>query len=170
MTDRVDVKLEGIDGLLALLQSLPAEMVSKRGGPVAAGLRKGARVIRAQEIDTLQRLIGESDESTGLLLKSIIVSRGKAPFGSKGERYLVRVKNRTYPGTGKSSGTRPVTTQQVAFLFEYGTEKQPPRSFIVSAFKARAREAMDVAIKETIRATERVVKRLARQNRTRSVG
>ncbi len=47
MADRTEVKISGIDGVLALLQQLPAEVVSKKGGPVKAALRKGARVILA---------------------------------------------------------------------------------------------------------------------------
>ena len=37
---KVEFKLQGVDGVLATLQSLPAEVVSKRGGPVKAALRK----------------------------------------------------------------------------------------------------------------------------------
>jgi HK97 gp10 family phage protein len=158
---RIDLQLTGADDILAKLKSLPAEMVSKRGGPVLAGLRKGARLIRNQAAENLQAQMS-GDESTGLLLKSLIVTRGKAPFGTKGERVLVRVKRRVYPGTGKGTGVRAVTTIAVAHLFEYGSKHQPPRSFIVSAFKARASEAISTAVKEVSRGIDRITKRMAK--------
>jgi hypothetical protein len=80
--------------------------VSKRGGPVLAGLRKGARLIRTQMVLNLHQHLAASPDTTGLLMKSVIVSRGKAPFGTKGERVLVRIKRRTYPGTGEGTGVR----------------------------------------------------------------
>ena len=43
---KVDVKLTGVAGVLKTLSSLPAEVVSKRGGPVKAALAKGARFLR----------------------------------------------------------------------------------------------------------------------------
>lgn len=123
---KVDVKLTGVDGVLKTLSSLPAEVVSKRGGPVKAALAKGARFLRDRERDNLRAVLEPGDESTGLLEQNIIASRGKAPIGSKGERYLVRIKRKTYPGrTGK-----PVTTLKSAQIKEYGSEKQPARSFI----------------------------------------
>jgi hypothetical protein len=46
-------KLHGFDGAYELLRSLPAEVVSKRGGPVKTGLRKGALVIHRQALANL---------------------------------------------------------------------------------------------------------------------
>src|SRR5690625_5245721 len=119
---RVDVDIHGIDGVLKTLESLPKEIVSKRGGPVARALAKGARLIRDEAKKNLRAQIAvNGDESTGLLEKNIIASRGKALRVGKGERYLVRVRRKTYPGR---SG-KPVTTRKTASLLEYGSEHQP---------------------------------------------
>ena len=42
----VALKERGIDEALALLKSLPPEVVSKSGGPVKTALRAGARVLQ----------------------------------------------------------------------------------------------------------------------------
>jgi hypothetical protein len=55
---KVEIQLTGLDGVLATLQSLPAEVVSKRGGPVKAALRKGALVILKAEKANLQAVMG----------------------------------------------------------------------------------------------------------------
>ena len=78
----VELKVTGLDGVLDMLKKLPPEIVSKRGGPVRAALRKGALVIQKQEKANLQAIIsGTNDEgerlSTGLLMDNVIVSRGK---------------------------------------------------------------------------------------------
>lgn len=158
----IDMKLSGADTVLVTLKSLPPTLVSKNGGPVLRGLRKGARVIRDQEVANLRNYIEGSELSTGLLIKSIVVSRGKAPIGGKGERVLVRIRRKTYPGTGRGTNAKAVTTTQVAFLFEYGSEKQPGRSFIVAAAKARATQAIAVATAEVVRAVNAIVRKLSR--------
>jgi HK97 gp10 family phage protein len=166
MADRTEVKITGIDGVLALLQQLPAEVVSKKGGPVKAALRKGARVILAAEQANLQMVTAnatdsEKRESTGLLAKSLIASRGKAPTDGNGERYLVRVKRRTYV---RKNG-KPVTTLKTAQILEYGSEKQPAEPWIRPAFKAKAREAIDVITTDLVKRLNAVVKKLAAANR-----
>ena len=100
---KVEMTLTGVDHIIDLLRSLPAEVVSKRGGPVKLALAKGARLIRDEAKRNLQQAIAENgDESTGLLLDNVVASRGKAIHGSNGERYLVRVRRKSYPDrTGK---------------------------------------------------------------------
>lgn len=166
---RTEVKLTGVDGVLDTLRSLPPEVVSKRGGPVKSALRKGALVILKQEKMNLQAVISNQTasgqkESTGLLLKNLIASRGKAPTGGKGERYLVRVKRKTYPREG---GGKPVTTLQTANLLEYGSSQQPAEPWIRPAFNAKAREAIDTTTAELVKGLDRVVKKLAQQNKGR---
>lgn len=162
---KIEMRLHGVDGILKTLQSLPAELVSKNGGPVKSALRKGAIVILKQERLNLQAVLSnqtasERSESTGLLLKNLIASRGKAPSTGKGERYLVRVKSRTYPGkTGK-----PTTTLKTAQLLEYGSSNQPAEPFIRPAFNAKAREAITTIEVELRKGIDRVVKKLAQQN------
>src|SRR5690606_29694739 len=95
---KAELGIRGIDGVLKTLNSLPAEVVSKRGGPVKLSLAKGARFLRDRYKERLRRAIhsGKTTRSTGELEKRVIASRGKKPFGTKGERYLVRIKKRDY--------------------------------------------------------------------------
>jgi HK97 gp10 family phage protein len=163
MVGRVDVKLTGVDNVLNLLQSLPKEVVSKRGGPVKAALRKGALVILKQEKANLQAVTANTNdegvrESTGFLLKNLIASRGKAPSGGNGERYLVRVKRKTYPGR---SG-KPVTTLKAAHLLEYGSSQQPAEPFIRPAFLSKAEQAIHTTTAELLKGIDRIVKKLSK--------
>lgn len=163
---KMEMELHGLNGVLETLKSLPAEVVSKRGGPVKSALRKGALVILKQEKLNLQAVTANTDfmrQSTGLLLKNLIASRGKAPTNGKGERYLVRVKRKTYARVGG----KPVTTLKTAHLLEYGSSKQPPEPFIRPAFQAKAAEAIRTVETELVKGIDRVVKKLAAQNRSK---
>lgn len=155
-----EVKIEGLEGVLKTLQSLPAEVVSKRGGPVKLALAKGARLIR----DEVRRNLGNvanGQESTGLLMKNIIASRGKKPLGTNGERYLVRVKRRTYP----DRQGKPVTTLKTAHLLEYGSSNQPATPFIRPAAAARAQQAIKVITDDLLKRVDKTVKTLAAKNK-----
>lgn len=147
------VKMRGLDGVLAMLERLPPEVVSKRGGPVLLALRKGGRVIQRAEQQNLDAGMVDDDdrESTGLLRENIVVSRGKAPTGSKGERVVVRIRRKTYPNR---SG-KPVTTHKTANIKEYGSSKQAPRSFIRKAFNEKAPEAIATVDRELVRDIDR---------------
>jgi len=156
----IEVNLQGVDGVLKTLQSLPAEVVSKRGGPVKLALAKGARLLRNEVKKNLQRNI-KTDDSTGLLGKNIISSRGKQPYGTKGERYLVRVKRKVY----SDKQGKPVTTLKTANIMEYGSNKQPAQPFIRPAAVSKATETISVVTKDLIRRIEKVTKDLARKNK-----
>jgi hypothetical protein len=166
----IEVKLTGIDGVLATLQSLPAEVVSKRGGPVKSALRKGALVILKAEKANLQAVMGhkvdgEERQSTGLVLKNLVVKRGKAPTSGKGERYITTVKRRVY---ARKSG-KPVTTTQNAARLEYGARggQQPAEPWIRPAVKARGAEAISTIERELVAGIDKVVAKLAAQNKGR---
>jgi HK97 gp10 family phage protein len=143
-----ELKITGLDGVLEMLLKMPPEIVSKRGGPVKTALRKGASVIAKQARANLravtnnQTASGEK-ESTGLLAKSIVVTRGKAPTTGNGERYLVRVKGKTYARKGKV-----VTTKKTAQLLEYGSSKQPAEPWLRPAFASKATEAINTVVRE----------------------
>jgi HK97 gp10 family phage protein len=157
---KVEMNLQGVDHVLTTLRSLPAEIVSKRGGPVKLALAKGARFLRDAEKANLRAVIRPEDESsTGLLEKNIIASRGKAPTGTKGERYLVRVKRGPYP---KREGERTVTTLKTANLMEYGSVHQPPRSFIRRTVAEKGAQAITVVTTELSRRIDLVIKKLAK--------
>lgn len=156
------VKLQGADEVLNMLRQLPAEVVSKRGGPVRAALRKGAKVIQVQEIANLNAATAGGDTSTGLLAKNVVVTRGKPPTDGKGERYLVRIKRVGYPdrSTGKGKKATGVTTLKSAQLLEYGSSHQPAEPFIRPAFKSKAVEAITTATASLVAAVDRIAKRL----------
>ncbi len=161
---KMEVKLTGADGIVNLLKSLPAEVVSKRGGPVKLALAKGARLLRDEARKNAAAAIAQGgDVSTGLLVPNIIASRGKAPTSGRGERYLVRVKRKTYPDrTGK-----PVTTHKTAHLLEYGSSHQPATPWLRPAVRAKGQQAVTVIVADLNRRIELTVKKLAAQNRGR---
>lgn len=165
---RVEMNLEGMDGVLATLKSLPPEIVSKRGGPVKLALAKGARLIRDEAIKNVKASIARNGgQSTGLLEKSIIASRGKAPIGGKGERYLVRVKGKAYDGQKLKKGTKSgkrVTTLQTANLLEYGSSHQPATPWLRPAVQNKGEQAINVITEDLKRRIDLVVKKLAQQN------
>lgn len=156
------VKLEGMDNVLDMLHQLPAEVVSKRGGPVRAALRKGAKVIQVQEIANLNAATANGSTSTGLLAKNVVVTRGKPPTDGKGERFLVRIKRKGYPNrsSGKGKKLAGVTTLKSAQLLEYGSSHQPAESFIRPAFKSKAAEAITTTTTSLAAAIDRIAQRL----------
>lgn len=176
---KAEMKLTGLDGVLDTLKSLPPEVVSKRGGPVKSALRKGALVILKQEKANLQAVTSNATESgkresTGFLLQNLIASRGKAPSSGKGERYLVRVRRKSYKRRAemaavgkKAKKAVSVTTLKTAQLLEYGSSHQPAEPWIRPAFHAKAGEAISTVETELVKAIDRVVKKLAAANKGR---
>lgn len=154
---RVEVKISGIDDTLRALKSLPTEIVSKRGGPVKLALAKGARFLRDEAKRNLEAAIAlNGDESSGLLLKSVIASRGKQAFGTKGERYLVRVKRKTYPDRdGKA-----VTTLQTANLLEYGSSNQPATPWLRPAVLSKGQQTINVVVTDLNRRIDLITRKL----------
>ena len=158
---KVEFDISGLNGVLETLKSLPAEVVSKRGGPVKLALAKGARLIRDEEKQRLAASIAvNGNESTGLLMQNIIASRGKTPSYGKGERYLVRIKRKTYPDKQGS----PVTTIKSAHLMEYGSEKQTAQPFIRPAFQSTAEDAIKIISDDLVDRVDKIVNKLAKQN------
>lgn len=163
---RVDVNLSGMDGVLKTLQSLPKEVVSKRGGPVKLALAKGARLIRDEAKKNLRTQIATGgDDSTGLLEKNVIASRGKPPNSGKGERYLVRVKRKTYPGRKVRSRDGVVTTRKTAMWKEYGTEDQTATPWLRPAVHTKGQTAINVITADLKRRIDIEVKKLAATNK-----
>lgn len=149
---RADLKISGIDNVLTMLQQLPREVVSKRGGPVKLALKKGAQFLRNKAATKLTVATANTDDegarhSTGFLLQNLITSRGKPPASGNGERYLVRVRRKSYPDrTGKST-----TTTENASRLEYGTEKQPAEPWIRPAFEENAQAAIDIITNDLLK-------------------
>lgn len=161
----MEMKLHGMEGVLDALRALPAEVVSKGGGPVKRALRKGALPILSQVQANLRQKLAEhragGDETTGLLLKAVRVTRGKPPLDQKGERYLVRFSRSRYP----DRKGKPVTTLKTAQIYEYGAEHQPARPFIRPAYLARGEEALQTIQRELLADIERIARRLAKPRR-----
>ncbi|WP_313319586.1 hypothetical protein [Stenotrophomonas sp.] len=151
------VEIKGADAVMSILRSLPAEVVSKKGGPVKLSLAKGARYLRDREREALRSVIEEGDQSTGLLEENIIASRGKAPTGGNGERYLVRIKRKMYPGRKGEQ----VSTLKSAQLKEYGSAHQPARSFIRRTVQTHAARTITIVVDDLKSRLDRVVRRLA---------
>ena len=166
---KTEMELHGIDGVLMMLQQMPPEIVSKRGGPVRAALRKAAVVIHKQELANLAAATAnatteERRTTSGLLSKNVVVTRGKEPTGTKGERYIVRVRRKAYPGRDGS----PTSTLQSAQLLEYGSSQQPAEPWIRPAFESKAREAIATAEVEIVKAVERAAKKYLKMTKTKA--
>lgn len=166
---RESVRIEGLAGVLEQLQALPAEIVSKAGGPVKLALKKAAELLRDEAKRNVRRIIdtpnaGGDDKSTGLLLLSIVSGRSKPPPGVKGERYAVRILSRQkYPETrGKG-----LTAVQIGRQLEFGTEKRPPIPWLRPAFDEKGREALQLFSDELRRRTDAAIKRAERLARAR---
>ncbi|MGY6272435.1 hypothetical protein ACXIUT_22345 [Achromobacter denitrificans] len=159
---KVEMKLRGVDEVMRTLQSLPAEVVSKRGGPVKTALARGARYLRDRAKENLQASVTNTgDESSGLLLQNVIASRGKPPIGSKGERYLVRVRQKTYTRKGKE----PVTTRKTAALKEYGSSHQPATPWLRPAVQQHGQRVIELMSADVVRQIEKVIAKARREGR-----
>lgn len=169
---KFEMELHGLQETVEMLLKLPPEIASKRGGPVRVALRKAAVVIHKQAVANLRGVLGHQKdgaerESTGLLLANVVVTRGKEPRGTKGERYLVRVRRKVYPGrSGKSGGQKATTTLASGQMLEYGTSQQPAEPWIRPAVESRGREAIETFERELAAGVERAVRKLAKQSGT----
>ena len=162
---RETVRIEGLDDVVRRLKALGSE-ASKRGGPVRAGVRKGAVVIQKEMQANVQRIIatpnkGGGDESTGMLEKSIKPMRAKANRrGLKGETFIVGpAKRARYPIGDRNKTAISVAT--VGKMLEYGTAKRKPMPFARPAFHAKKDEAVKVMTDETLRGIEKLERKLA---------
>lgn len=159
--DVVTVKIRGLDGVADLLASLPAEVVSKRGGPVKLALAKGARLIRDQAKLNLGRSIAYGGaDTTGTTAGAVVATRGKEPIGGNGERYLVRVKKKDFIN---AKGYR-TNTLLTANLLEWGSVHQPPTPWLRRAVNERGVQAITVITNELLKQLDDTVRRLAQKN------
>ncbi|RRU23577.1 hypothetical protein [Stenotrophomonas sp. 278] len=159
---KVEFKITGIDGVLSTLQSLPAEVVSKRGGPVKASLAKGARALRDRAKENFRRSVAANGAaSTDTTVNHIISSRGKAPTGTNGERYLVRVKRKAFIN---ARGTA-TSTRKAAQLMEYGSSTQPAYPWLRPAVTRYGTQIIDIVTEDLLKRLDQLTKRLGAQNR-----
>lgn len=159
---KAEFTVVGIPGIIRTLNSLPPEIVSKKGGPVKASLAKAARLIRDEARSNLQRSVElRGADSTGTTLRSVIASRGKAPSDGNGERYLVRVKKRSF----ENAKGYTTSTLMTANLLEYGSAHQAPTPWLRPAVTSKGQQAIEVMVSELQRRIEIVVAQLAAKNR-----
>lgn len=158
---KVEVQIHGIDGVLATLQALPSEVVSKRGGPVKLALAKGARLLRDQAKENFRRSMAVNGaDSTDTTVNNIVATRGKAPVGTKGERQLVRIRRKAFIN---AHGAR-TTARRAAQLMEYGSATQPAIPWLRPAVQRRGTQIIDVITEDLLRRLDQITKRLAAQN------
>lgn len=156
-------RIEGLDDVLRKLKALPPELVSKRGGPVAAALRKGGRVISKQWVKNIEAIVAEPNvdglpsQSTGLLAKSVTVSRSSARYHQPGvEQVRVRVKNVKYPDAPG------VTTGKVGRLLENGSEKMAAKRWASKGFMTSREQALSTIVAELNAGIARVIRKMER--------
>lgn len=178
MMDSITINIKGADNILAMLKALPRETVTKHYSPVKKALLKAGRVIQAEAKLNIKKIIaepnlgGQAYESTGLLEKSVIVSRSRMNAGENGEKYIVRVK----PGKRvKYAQTKANIRQRRAGKFynlpspafygaflEYGTSKMRPHPWLRPAVHAKAETAINVAIEFLANEIEKIANKLGK--------
>lgn len=166
--NRVLFSVTGLDGVLEALHALPAEVVSKKGGPVKTAVFKAAKHVRDIEIEEFDKAIAKNKEkglSTGLLRRSIVSRRSRWLLSGKGERYVVKIQRRPYPRNDNTlTGSKPSTLKS-AHLMEYGSKKQDPNPFILPAFRRSSNGAFLIMVNELDNGIARVVRKLNRKPR-----
>lgn len=153
--------IHGLEGVLAALQSLPAEIVSKRGGVVRVALRKGAVVFVKQAKANVQRIIAEDEArggdqavSTGALLKALGTTRDRHPeLSGCNERYIVKIR--------KGPRVHNLTPAQYGRLIEFGDERQTAKPFMTPAYYERRQEALDTVVRELHKGVEKAILKAA---------
>ena len=163
MTDRTStgLRVEGLDGVIAVLQSLPAEVVSKKGGPVKLALAKGARMLRdAARLKMAEAIAQNGSDSTGTTLASLVATRGRIGGGLKGEKYLLRVKKRDFIN---ARGIK-TSTLMTANLLEYGSKHQPATPWLRPVAQENAQRIVTTVNADMVRRVDLLVNKLARQN------
>lgn len=166
---RETVRVEGLNGVLDALRSLPGEIVSKNGGPVKLALKRAADVLLAEAKANVRRIIdtpnvGGQNDSTGLLLLSLQSKRSKV-LKQNGEAYVVSIKrDQKYPDF-KQDKAGKLTATQIGRQLEYGTEKRQPMPWLRPAFDAKKGEALRVFVDEMQKRTAAAIKKAERMAR-----
>ena len=159
MADFMQLNVTGLDGLLETLKQLPAEVVSKRGGPVKFAMAKGARMLRdAAAVSLAAAIAADGSDSTGETVNALVAQRGK--YRGQGERYVVRVKSKAYVSARKGK----TTTIRTGNLLEYGSKQQRATPWLRPAAEANAQRIVDTVNADLVRRVEPIVAKIARAN------
>lgn len=152
--------MHGLDDMLARLKSLPPEIVSKRGGPVKAGLRKGAVVIQKAAKANIRRVTAKPEdvgyETTKTLENAVVVRRDSNPQRSgANERYRVMISRKKYEGRD----TKAIATGR---YLEYGSEHQAPEPWMTPAYFSDRERALQTAVDAMNKGIDRAIRKVSR--------
>jgi len=187
---KVELQIQGLNGVLKTLQSLPPALVSKNGGVVRSSLRVGSVIILKQaraNFKSAVNLGGKSGvtKTTGFTEKNIVTMRKNTIGNVKGERFIVGVRYKEHPNgaileksksyairkdskkrapTSRTTKQRVVRANDIAFMMEYGTSNQQATPWLRPAFESKKNEAMDAIVSDLLKRVDRVVSNLSKQN------
>jgi HK97 gp10 family phage protein len=154
--------VKGLDGILATLKALPPHIVSKAGGPVRGALRKGAVVFQKAYQENIRAIIeepnkdGSTPDTSGTLVKSVIISRGKYRAGFQGETFKVRIKRGVKAPNGQS-------VNKYAGVLEFGYEGVPAKAPMRKAYEANKAAALAVIVSEMKKRTDAAARKARKQ-------
>lgn len=174
------VRITGLEGVLEALKALPPEIVSKNGGPVRSGVRKGAVVIQKQAQANVRRIVAEPNKdgsdnySSGELEASITVKRRKPNGGVRGEQFNVglskvskkfanTVLNRRKRRVGATYKVLPATFY--GYFLENGTERMVAHPWMGPAYNEKKAAALQTMVSEINAGIARAVKKLSKGKR-----
>lgn len=158
MADGLDFKLEGIDGLVAKLESVSYD-VKRKGG--RAALRKAAQVIADRARQNASRL---DDPTTGRsIAKNISLRWNGRLFKQSG--YLGFRIGVLYGAVLKKGGSTAENSPTPHWrLLEFGTEKMAAAPFMRPAMPQSIDEATSTFVREYGKAIDRAIKRAGKGN------
>lgn len=164
----VEVEIKGLDGVVRTLNQLPAEVVSKNGGPVRSALRKASLLFKNEMQANIQKILDEPNKSGGdvhtlRLLRNIVTIRQKMPTGVRGERYKIGPRlRRMYPKA--SPNAKEVSVVQVGRLLETGTERRIAMPWSRPAYEAKKGQVIPLFVSDLDKKLKVIVKKLAAKN------
>jgi len=164
----MQMNISGLDNVLKTLQSLPPEVVSKRGGVVRQSLAAGIRVIQKEARKNLVRATSTSGKTnisygTGLTAKNVVYKRKNMPNGIRGERLVMTVAYKRHPLFTTQYRNKPIKFNDIAFMLEYGTVNQQAEPWLRPAFLAKKQEAYDKVQADLLKRIDKVTNKLLRQ-------
>jgi HK97 gp10 family phage protein len=152
------VKMEGVDALVAKLESIKYDVKYKGG---RSALRKAAQVIRNAARQNIQ---AHDDPETGRSIAKNITEKWNGRLfkasGDLGFRVGVQGGAKVLDKDNSDTGAGGPTPHW-RFL-EFGTEKNKAFPFLVPAMNANVQKAADVFIREYGRAIDRALKKAAK--------
>lgn len=163
MAEPIEFRVEGLDEVVRMLQRLPPELVSRRGGPVLRSLLKAGRVIRDQAKRNVAQITQGSVVSTGALRRAIVVTRGRKPPDSHGERVIILVRKSRSPGRSRTG-----VPERYGLFVEGGTKKRgggvrmAARPWLAPAFLSKRVEAVEVFRRDILQRVSALAERLVR--------